>query len=127
MFNEPTELIEARLKANWTDTLIDWDNVEFNPVTGTAFIRLQIEWTDTNTKSIGGRNVGEGYTNISIFYPYNKGIAKISKMADDIAAIFDKWDIGPLKFKVSRTVRIGQQEEWYRLDVITPFTYEECS
>lgn len=126
MFEEATTLIEDQLKNNWSETLIDYDNVDFDPVIGTPFVRLQIEWTNTDVAGIGGRNRGEGYINVSIFYPANKGTIVVNEMADSLSAIFNKWDTGKLKFKVARTRRVGKQESWYRLDVIVPFTYDEC-
>jgi len=127
MFEAANTLIEDRLRANWVATPIDWDNVEFNPVRGASFVRLQTEWTDTNSVSVSGRDRGEGYITLSVFVPANTGTEAVSKMADDLAAIYNKWTTGALKFLVGRTVRIGQQEQWYRLDVIVPFTYDECN
>lgn len=126
MFEAANTLIEDRLRTLWTDTLIDWDNVEFTPVRGTPFVRLQIEWTDAIVTSIGGRNRGEGYINLSAFIPSNTGTESISTTCDDLATIFNKWDTGNLRFKIARTVRIGEQQQWYRRDVIVPFTYDEC-
>jgi len=126
MFEAANILIEDRLRTKWLDTLIDWDNVEFNPVRGTSFVRLQIEWVDANAVSVGGRNRGDGYINLSVFVPSNTGTQTATKMADDLAAIFDKWDTGNLRFKIARITRVGEQEQWYRLDVLVPFTYDEC-
>ncbi len=127
MFEEATTLIEDKFRAEWTDTLIDWENVEFNPVRGQPFVRLIIEWTDNNTISVGGLDRGEGYTNISVFIPGNDGTENLSKMCDDLAVIFNKWDTGGLKFKVARKIRVGGYDEWYQVNLITPFTYDECN
>ncbi len=127
MFEAATTLIEDKLRAEWLQTLIDWDNVEFTPARGTAFVRLQIEWLDNAIATVGGtRTKANGYTNVSVFVPTNTGTQAVSKMADDLALIFDKWDTGELKFKVATIQRVGQQEQWFRLDVITPFTYDNC-
>lgn len=127
MFEAANTLIEDRLRALWTDTLIDWDNVEFKPVRGTAFVRLQIEWVDANVVSVSGRDRGEGYINLSVFIPSNTGTEAISTICDDLATIFNKYDTGNLRFKIARTIRVGEQEQWYRRDVIIPFTYDECN
>lgn len=126
MFFEVDKMIEDRLRAEWSGTAIDWDNVEFTPVRGTPFIRLQVEWVDTNTISSGGLDRGEGYVNISMFMPANTGTEGVAQGADMVALVFNKWDNGYLKFGVARTMRVGQQESWYRLDVIIPFTVDEC-
>ncbi len=127
MFEVANTLIEEKLRADWIDTLIDWDNVEFNPVRGVAFIRLQTEWVGTLSISVGGRDRGAGYVNVSIFVPANTGTESATVMADQIAAIFNKWESGGLRFNVAKTRRIGQQEQWYRLDVEIPFAYDECN
>ena len=126
MFEVANTLIEDRLRALWTGTEVDWDNVEFTPVLGVPFVRLQIEWIDANSISIGGLKRGDGYINLSSFVAANTGTLNVSTMCDQLSAIFDRWDTGQLKFKVAHTVRVGGQEKWYRRDVIAPFTYHEC-
>jgi len=126
MYKAATQLIEDRLRDSWSMTDIDWDNVEYTPSRGMPFIRLQIEWVDTNQISMGGLNRGEGYTNISIYVPFNTGLIQCMDIADNLSEVYDKWSTKELKFKVARIVRVGQQEQWYRVDVITPFSYDEC-
>ena len=126
MFEAANTLIEDRLRALWSGTLIDWDNVEFAPVRGIPWVRLQIEWVDANQISAGGLDRGDGYINLSSFVASNTGTLNVSIMCDQLAAIFNKWNTGALRFKVARTVRVGEQEQWYRRDVLVPFTYDEC-
>ncbi len=126
MFKEATDLIEDRLTTLWSTTPIDGDNVEYNPIRGTAFVRLQIEWTDTTNVSVGGRVVGEGYVDLSLFIPTNTGTSTLNGLADDLAAIYNKWDTGALRFLSATTQRIGEQDQWYQLKVIIPFSYQEC-
>jgi hypothetical protein len=126
MFKDAIALIEKRLAAQWTDTAIDYDNVNFKPTLGTSFVRVQVEWVSTDRVSIGGRVRGSGYIDLSIFAPVNKGVQDVNKIADDLAAIFDGYHSDGLVCNVSRTVRVGQQEEWYQLKVITPFIFDQC-
>lgn len=127
MFSEATTLIENRLEAMWTTTPIDWDNFDYDPKYGTTFVRLQIEWVDTKTASVGGRDRASGYVTLSLFVPFNSGMQSVSAICDDLAAIYNKWDTGNLKFLVGRVIRRGRQEEWFRMDVVTSFTYDECN
>jgi hypothetical protein len=127
MFEAANTLIETRLKTRWTTTKIDWDNVEFNPVRGTSFVRLDIEWIANSSISIGGLDRGEGYINLSIFVPSNTGTKVITSMADSLSAIFRKWTSGNLQFGVPRIIGKGEQEEWFRNDLIIPFKYDECN
>lgn len=127
MFENANLKIEQMLQAGWTTTPIDFDNVTYSPKRGVPWVRLQVEWTSTNSVSIGGLDRGEGYVDLSIFVPTNTGTITANRMADSIAEIYEKVQDGGLKFKVGRTQRIGQQEEWYQLKVLIPFTYDECN
>jgi len=126
MFEEANLIIESRLADNWVRTLIDFDNVEFNPARGTPYIRLQIEWVGSSVTSLGGRTKGEGYIDLSIFVPSNSSITDVSQMADELAVLFNRYQEGALRFNVARTVRVGNQEQWYQLKVLVPFTYDQC-
>ena len=127
MFESAAILINDRLVSNWTETPIDFDNVDYNPSSGVPFVRLQIEWTSNDVISIGGRERGEGYIDLSLFIPANTGTQHVAGMADRLKLIFDKWDTGALKFKVGRKIRVGQKEEWYQEKVLVPFTFDECN
>jgi hypothetical protein len=126
MFEDPIAIIEQRLASSWSTTVVDYDNTSFKPVLGTPFVRLQVEWVSTNQVSIGGRVRGEGYIDLSIFVPANTGTRVANGMADDLAAVFNRYASGGLQCKVARTVRVGQQEEWYHLKVLTPFIFDQC-
>lgn len=126
MFEESALLIEQRLSAGWITTPIDFDNVPYTPVIGTAFVRLQIEWIDGVQTSIGGRVQGSGYVDISIFTPAGTGSRTAAQMADSLAVIFNRYQTGGLRFKIGHTERVGQQEEWFQLKLIIPFTYDFC-
>ena len=126
MYEAITSLVENQLRDNWADTLVDWDNVEFTPVIGTAFIRLQIEITNADSISIGRRDRADGYINVSIFVPANTGSVQANAFVDKIGVIFNRWITTAIKFGIARTQRVGQQESWYRLDVVVPFTYDMC-
>lgn len=127
MFSEVNSLIENRLFYNWVTTPIDYDNVEYKPVRGNSFVRLAIEWVDSQAVSIGGLSRGAGYVDVSIFAPSNTGVQLINALADEIASLYNKWAYEGLRFRVARTVRVGQQEEWYQLKVLIPFTFDECN
>jgi len=126
MFEYIEELIETRLETEWTQTEIDFDNVPFSSVIGTSFIRLQVENVDTNLISIGGRSRGYGIILISVFTPAQTGARSGAKMADDLAAIFNLWHYEQLKCGLARVTRIGEEKEWYQLNVEIPFQYDEC-
>jgi hypothetical protein len=126
MFEDAISIIENHLVDNWSRTPIDYDNVEFSPVRGTPFVRLQVEWVNTTLTSIGGRAKGEGYIDLSIFVPANTGTTISSSMADELATMFNRLLNGALHCQVARTQRIGSFEEWYQVKVLVPFIYDQC-
>lgn len=126
MFEQATQIIEERLRDNWVETPIDYDNVEYNPIRGTAFVRLQIEWTSTNLTSITGRAKGEGYIDLSIFVETNTGSIAVNAFADSLSLLYNRFMSGRLICGAARTVRVGEQDNWYQLKVQIPFTYDEC-
>ncbi|RLC88519.1 MAG: hypothetical protein DRJ03_02610 [Chloroflexi bacterium] len=126
MFEQANYIIENRLADNWVRTLVDYDNVEFNPVRGVSFVRLQVEWVDAVVTSLGGRTKGEGYIDLSIFVPSNEGTTNAFQMADELAILFNRFMEGAIKFNVARTRRVGQQQEWFQVKVLVPFVYDQC-
>lgn len=127
MFREAEKLIKKRLDDKWFLSPIDLDNVEFNSNVKESFIRLQIDWVDVGRKSISNRSKkGQGFILVSVFVPSNTGTSKASLLADEIALIFDDYREGVLKFGVCRPQRIGDNKGWYQINILAPFTYDEC-
>lgn len=126
MFEQADALIVDRLDDNWNETPIDFDNMEFVPIRGIAFIRLQIQWAVTELTSIGGRAKGEGFIDISIFVPSKTGTRRAARMADDLSYIFNRWASGTLEFKAATVQRVGEYNEWFQIKVLVPFKYDEC-
>ncbi len=127
MFEEPTALIEKRLADNWVTTKIASDGMEFNPVRGVSYVRLQTEWADTNQISIGGMERGIGYIMVSVFTPHGKGSRPALVLADELRLLYNKWISGKLSFGVARIIRVGEKDEWYQVNVLVPFKYDECN
>jgi len=126
MFEQAAKLIEERLASNWSTTPIDYDNVAYAPIRGTSFVSLHIEWFAADQPSIGGRVKGQGYVELSIYTPAGQGSRKAAVIADSLAAIFNRYYTDTLKFKVGVMEGGTQQEEWYQLKLIIPFTYDFC-
>lgn len=126
MFKQADTIITERLQSNWVATPIDFDNVRYVPTKGTPFVRLQTMWAETSLVSVTGRARGIGYIDIDIFVPYNTGTSIISEMADNIAALYNRYREDGLECEVATTQRIGEREEWYQLKVTVPFKYDEC-
>ncbi len=126
MFEEATTIIESRLIDNWLATPIDFDNVGFKPVRGTAFIRVQVVWVDTTNVSVGGMDRGTGYVLFSIFTPVGEGSKQALAYADQLAFLYNRYTSGNLTCNSASTNRIGQVEEWYQVNALVPFKYDNC-
>lgn len=126
MFEEVTNLIEGRFLSEWDGDNVQYDNVQYRPVVGQPFVRLNIQWVDTNIVSIGGRIKAEGYVQVGVFIPSNTSTVSALKMADQVGNIFNKWQSGNLIFTVARIIRVGNFKEWYQVNVLIPFTYAKC-
>jgi hypothetical protein len=126
MFEEAVRYIETHLSDNWVLTPIDFDNAPFESNAGEAFLRCQVEWASTEQIGVGGRYRGEGIVLISVFSPANSGSRNANEMADDIAAMFNLYQYNGLKCRFASTMRIGQYREWYQINVIVPFQYDDC-
>lgn len=126
MYSETRAIIESRFKDNWTDTPIDIDNTEYTPTPGQSFVRLQIEWVDAQSTSIGGRTKGTGYVDFSIFIPYGVGTEVADSYSDLLADLFSRYRESALRMLVATARRIGQQGNWHHTKVMVPFEYDTC-
>jgi hypothetical protein len=126
MFENVQKLIEKRLRDNWTFTEIDWDNVRFNPTRGTAWIRCRVDWSASESRAAGPRVHSEGFVLISIFVPAEQSVIPGVSLAEEVHRLFSLWQVGDLTMRAAHTERVGQVKEWYQLNVVVPFYYNEC-
>lgn len=126
MFDTTYATIEVHFEDNWTDTPVEYDNVPFTPIIGTPFVRLNVVWATNTPISIGGLNRGTGIAYFQIHTPKGTGTIESAKIATKIAKIFTNKSINKVQFSTSTIQRIGVVRSWYRLNVLIPFTVDEC-
>ncbi len=126
MFSDAVLKIEDRFNTLWADTAISWDNVKYNPTRGVPFIRVQVEWAGSEQITTGPRIRGDGFILVAVFSPYRQGTSPALGLADNVATLMNMWQSGNLTTKVATIERIGQNEEWYQVNVLIPFIYDEC-
>lgn len=127
MYESTENAIETHLFDNWNNTGIDFDNVNFKPSNGVPFIRLQIEWVNSEQISIGGLDRNYGYVNISVFVEKNISNQLINNYLDELKELFSKKQLGNIKFKTATVKRRGSNRNWFRKDLIVPFQVDECN
>jgi hypothetical protein len=119
--------IESRLKTNWATTAIAWDNVEYNPVASTAFIRLIVDEVDSRQISMATVPCHRaiGLIHIMIMVPTNTGTATARGYADSLSDIFRNADFSSIKCMSPRIRRVGDVGEHYQYSLLIPFTYDK--
>lgn len=120
--------IEQKFNTGWASrTPIDWDNVQYNPVTGTAWTRFRILNGPGQQASLGAvplhRNTG--IIDIAIFVPLNTATDVARGHADFAAAIFRGWSSGGITCRSPYVTRGGESNGWYQINVTVPFFRDE--
>lgn len=127
MFERTYKAIEKRVQDNWVTTPVDYDNGKFTPTAGTPYIRLQIEFAGSDQISVGGLERGVGLIYVSIFVTKGDGSRAATTLADTIRTLFkNQYDDG-VRYLASYLQRVGEQNEWYQLNVLIPFKSDECN
>jgi hypothetical protein len=120
--------IEQRFNTSWaTRTPIDWDNVDYKPVTGTSWVRFRILGGFGQQMSTGAvplhRNTG--ILDIAIFTKLGIGTDTAKGHADFAMAIFRGWQSGGITCRTPYVTRAGEASGWYQLNVTVPFFRNE--
>jgi hypothetical protein len=113
--------IEGRLSSNWTTTRIAYDNVDFNAVTGTEWIRLTILPAETNYRVLEAKKRFNGVISIQIFSPRNKGTATIRAYADTLSGIFEDQKFDDVVCRSASITGVSQLSEWHQINLNIPF------
>lgn len=120
--------IEQKFYAVWSSrTPIDWDNIDYEPVTGTAWVRFRILDGFGQQMSTGAvplhRN--SGIIDIAIFVPQGTGTDVAKGHADFAAAIFRGWSSGGVTCRSPYIMRGGDVSGWHQINVTVPFFRDE--
>jgi uncharacterized protein DUF4128 len=124
-FANEAKAIEQRLATNWgTTTPIKNDNVNYSPVTGTAYIELQIHNAQGVRVTVGSTNPLYRYPGIismNIFGPLNAGTRILKGYADSLADIFRGATFSGIICRTPKITRLGGVEGWFVYNVSIPF------
>ena len=131
MFETVTQTLERRLQNNWALTPIAFDNVEYVPRRGEAFVRGTITQTLSEMTTIPANNSEGNYREyglltIQVFTPKNEGSRPNAVLADGVAALYRGYQEGRLYCGAPRVNRIGSSDEFYQTNVLVEFYYDNC-
>lgn len=114
--------VRGHLEANWNQTPIAWDNVDYAPTPGQAWIRPDLLTSDVFAASIAEhirwRHVGRLV--IGIFVPKGSGPGFARRLADDLAALFRGLNLGGIRFGGPTFEPVGVEGDWYHANLDVP-------
>lgn len=129
MFDVAYRFIEQLIRDNWVATPIAWDNVEYVPVAGTAFVRVTITQVDavlTTGNALTGNYRESGLITVQVFTPHDQGGQINAELSTDMQNILRGYSIDRLYIQAPRVVRVGQYKEFFQNNVLTEFYYDNC-
>ena len=122
------QVIQTRLKDNWTDTPIDWQNTEFLPTMQEAFVRVTIIPGSEDQIGIGDadnmyRKVGVVF--FSVFVPKNEGSRPAWTHVDNLMVLFRGLEVSGIRFRNSEFNEVGEAEGWFQVNLSIAFESDE--
>jgi hypothetical protein len=129
------DAVKDRIIANWTATPIHWANTRYNPAAG----GVQTPWIRPRVVDQGAEQVGIGPTGFnrligdvhcSIFVPAGTGDDEAKQYADSFRDLFKRGYIlstasRPMIFGTPEVADAIEDEDWYQVPVVCPFTFDE--
>jgi hypothetical protein len=89
MSNKIRVALENRLNALSPAISTAWENVEFLPVVGTPWQRVNILWASPDNTTLGcSRRFERGILQVTLHYPMNKGASTIDDRVNLLVAHF---------------------------------------
>jgi len=132
-FNAERQAIEARFSANYTSTLIKYDNLEFSPPANTSWVAISILNGANNLASIGTTGNSSrltrfnGIIQVDIYTPEGTGTKTSRDLADVISAIFNQVQFsagssGTIQTRIPDYVELGIDDGLFH--AVMSVTYE---
>lgn len=96
----------------------------------TLWARWTIHGGDNAQREVGGstntyRRIGVAIA--ELYAPPNDGDEGVLQLADVIEAAFRSVTASPVRFQTPRTRIVGQQDNWFRVNVVCPWYADELA
>lgn len=123
------QAIEQRFAAAWSQTPTAWDNVDFAPPEGAAWVRFHIEGGEAEQLTIGAPVVvrHRGTIQIAIFVPLGSGAGTLAALADQASAIFRLATFEGIVCDTADKHPLGPRDNWFGALLEIPFRRDELS
>lgn len=128
-FNAALQAVESHLAANWTDTPIAYENVDFTPPTGN-WIKVMLITEKSELIGIGASRLRRhtGRILLYCFVPVGAGAQAAMSLTDDVIAVFDDANLSGFTLRTPRAVPDeddDDQASHFRAMAVIPFWRDE--
>lgn len=121
--------VENLLDQTWIETPIAWYNVDFDSENVPEWIRLSIDGIDSRQVSMGSESDNchrfVGLITIQVFTRVNRGARRASELADKLVDTFTGKRVGDVQFMSASARYIGQNGNWFQVNVNCEFYFHE--
>ncbi len=118
------DILQRRLNDTWGgQTPIVYDNMDFTPTRGEAFIRCVLDAVESRQISMKCTRTEYVFT-VQVFTPSNEGVDYNLILSDDVINTFMGYSEDDLIVLNSYTERTGEEEEWHQRNVRITLTYD---
>ncbi len=118
------DILQRRLKDKWADqTPIVYDNMNYKPVRGKAFIRCVLDAVESQQMSMLCTRTEYLFT-VQVFTPSDEGVDNNLTLSDDVIAAFIGYSEDTLIVLRAYSERTGEEEEWHQRNIRITLTYD---
>lgn len=128
-FKSALQSVESHLAANWTNTPIAYENIDFTPPAG-SWIKVLLVTEKSSLIGIGATRLRRhaGRILLYCFVPTGDGAQAALELADDVIAVFEGASIGDLVLRTPRAVSDEEDDDQaahFRALAVIPFWRDE--
>ena len=116
--------VETRFAAQWTETPIAYENVDFTKPSNASWVRLTI--IDGSGKPYGimgstGQAVDNGLISVQVFVPEGTGTQEAKRLADEILPIYQDTRFSGIVTYIATVNTVGVGNGWHQTNVTIPY------
>lgn len=125
-FQSVVAAIETRMKANWTETGLAYENVDFTPPTNESWVKIHVIEGDSVKHDLITRVRSIGLVDIQIFTPLLGGAQEARRLAGLLMPIWNRAQVGGIMFRTPSVQRVGDTKDgWYQVNFSVPYYWDE--
>ena len=129
MFEADRKSIESYLNTQYSTTVVEWDNIDFDQLSHSEYISCFIRPGKADLVSVGGsqRNYRRmGQLVLVIFTALGAGSKRSGDIADILVTLFQGKQIDDVQFKSFELVNVGKDQERYRQNMYWYYEARNC-